>query len=133
MELGSGLLQCDYNNRSQFNYSIHLVSCNFFKLLKVGLPLSKRFLKLSISFTNCAIFHEKLRFEVNYAKSQHRRMSEALQKKWGHLMLLPSSFFFLTVKPPCATTSRKRLPFQNTKIFPVKSLQLEPLVNDHTL
>ena len=62
---------------------IHLVRCNFFKLLKVGLPLSKRFLKLSISFTNCAIFHEKLGFEVNYAKSQHRRISEALQRKWG--------------------------------------------------
>ena len=92
LELGSGLLQCDYNNRSQFYYSIHLVRCNFFKLLKAGLPLSKRFLKLSISFTNCAIFHEKLGFEVNYAKSQHRRISEALQRKWSHLMLFPSSF-----------------------------------------
>ena len=70
------------------------VSSCFFKLLKVGLPLSRRFLKLSISFTNCAIFHEKLRLEVNYAKSQHRRISEALQKKWGHLMPFPSSFFF---------------------------------------
>ena len=92
LELGSGLLQCDYNNRGQFNYNIHLVRCNFFKLLEVGLPLSKMFLKLSIFFTNCAIFHEKLRFEVNYAKSQHRRMSEALHKKWGHLMLFSSSF-----------------------------------------
>ena len=87
-----GLLQCDYNNQSQFNYNIHLVRCNFFKLLKVGLPLGKMFLKLSISFTNYAVFHEKLRFEVNYAKSQHRRMSEALHKRWGHLMLFPSSF-----------------------------------------
>ena len=25
---------------------------------------------------------------------------------------------------------KKRLPIQNTKIFPVKALQLEPLVND---
>ena len=87
-----GLLQCDYNNQGQFNYNIHLVRCNFFKLLKVGLPLGKMFIKLSISFTNYAIFHEKLRFEVNYAKSQHRRMSEALHKRWGHLMLFPSSF-----------------------------------------
>ena len=92
LEVGNGLLQCDYNNRGRFNNNIHLVRCNFFKLLKVGLPLSKSFLKLSISFTNCAIFHEKLRFEVSYAKSQQRRISEALQKTWGHLMLFPSSF-----------------------------------------
>ena len=32
-----------------------------------------------------------------------------------------------------ATTSHKRPPIQNTKIFPVKALQLEPLVNDHLL
>ena len=32
-----------------------------------------------------------------------------------------------------STTSHKRPPIQNTKIFPVKSLQLEPLVNDHLL
>ena len=43
-----------------------------------------------------------------------------------------------TVKPPCATTSRKRpcnsckqWLFQNTKISPVKSLCSEPLVSDH--
>ena len=34
-----------------------------------------------------------------------------------------------TVEPPCATTSHKRPPIQNTKVFPVKALQLEPLVN----
>ena len=38
-----------------------------------------------------------------------------------------------TVEPPCATTSHKRPPIQNTKVFPVKALQLEPLVNDHLL
>ena len=30
-----------------------------------------------------------------------------------------------------ATTPHKRLPIQNTPIFPVKALELEPLVNDH--
>ena len=46
-----------------------------------------------------------------------------------------------TVEPPFVTTSRKRSPpitdklppNQNTKIFPVKDLKLEPLVNDHLL
>ena len=32
-----------------------------------------------------------------------------------------------------ATTSHKRPPIRNTAIFPVKALQLEPLVNDHLL
>ena len=35
-----------------------------------------------------------------------------------------------TVEPPYATTSRKRPPIQNTKMFPIKALQLEPLVDD---
>ena len=30
-----------------------------------------------------------------------------------------------------ATTTHKRPPIQNTKILPVKALQLERLVNDH--
>ena len=34
-----------------------------------------------------------------------------------------------TDKPPCVTTSNKRLPIQNS----VKALQLEPLVNEHLL
>ena len=34
--------------------------------------------------------------------------------------------FVHKVEPPCATTSYKRLPIQNTKTFPVKALQLEP-------
>ena len=38
-----------------------------------------------------------------------------------------------TVEPSCATTSHKRPPIQNTKTFPVKALQLEPLVNNHLL
>ena len=37
------------------------------------------------------------------------------------------------IEPLCATTSRKRPPIQNTKIFPAKALQLEPLVNDHLM
>ena len=32
-----------------------------------------------------------------------------------------------------ATTSHKRPAIQNTKIFPVKALQLEPLLNNHVL
>ena len=36
-----------------------------------------------------------------------------------------------TIEPPWTTSSCKRPPMQNTKIFPVKALQLEPLVNDH--
>jgi len=39
--------------------------------------------------------------------------------------------FVNTVEPPVATTSRKRPVFQNTKSLQVKSLYLEPLVNDH--
>ena len=35
--------------------------------------------------------------------------------------------------PSYATISHKRPLVQNTKIFPVKALQLEPLENDHTL
>ena len=37
-----------------------------------------------------------------------------------------------TIEPPCATISRKheRPPIQNTNFFPVKSQQLEPLVNE---
>ena len=31
------------------------------------------------------------------------------------------------------TTIHKRPPIQNTKLFPVKALQLEPLVKDHLL
>ena len=31
------------------------------------------------------------------------------------------------------TTFHKQLPIRNTKIFPVKALQLEPLVKDHLL
>ena len=38
-----------------------------------------------------------------------------------------------TVEPPFATTSHKQPPVQNTTIFPVKALELEPLVNDHLL
>ena len=43
-----------------------------------------------------------------------------------------------TVEPPCATTfhkttSHKQSPVQNTKIFPVEALPLEPLVKDHLL
>ena len=33
--------------------------------------------------------------------------------------------------PSQATTTYQRPPIQNTKIFPVKALQLERLVNDH--
>ena len=40
----------------------------------------------------------------------------------------------LNVRPPLeATISHKRPLIQNTKFFPVKALQLEPLENDHTL
>ena len=35
-----------------------------------------------------------------------------------------------TVEPQCATTSHKRSPLQNAKIFRIQTLQLEPLVND---
>ena len=38
-----------------------------------------------------------------------------------------------TVEPLCATAAHKQPPIQNTKIFPVKALQLEPLANDHLL
>ena len=38
-----------------------------------------------------------------------------------------------TVKPPCTTAFYKQLSIQNTKIFSVKALQLEPLVNNHLL
>ena len=49
----------------------------------------------------------------------------------GHYREYTSGPKWHTVEPLCATTSRKRLPIQNTKIFPAKALQLEPLVNDH--
>ena len=39
--------------------------------------------------------------------------------------------FASTLEPQCAATAQKRPPIQNTKHFPVKALQLEPLVNDH--
>ena len=35
-----------------------------------------------------------------------------------------------TVEPPCAITSPKRSLLQKAKIFPIQTLQLEPLVND---
>ena len=38
-----------------------------------------------------------------------------------------------TVEPPCANTSRKRPPIQNTKNFPLEALQMELLVNDQLL
>ena len=47
------------------------------------------------------------------------------------IVTIVSPNFASTVEPPCATTSHKRPPIQNTKLFPVKALQLEPLVNDH--
>ena len=40
---------------------------------------------------------------------------------------------YIVVEPPWVTTFRKRPSNQNTKTFPVKALQLEPLVNDHLL
>ena len=50
--------------------------------------------------------------------------------------LWKASYKCNTVEPPCATTNRKRpppisdhAPIQNTKTFPVKALQLEPLVS----
>ena len=48
-------------------------------------------------------------------------------------MKYPKGRFNNTDEPPRATTSRKGPPIQNTKTFPVKALQLEPLVNDHLL
>ena len=39
--------------------------------------------------------------------------------------------FASTLEPQYAATAQKRPPIQNTKHFPVKALQLEPLVNDH--
>ena len=91
LEVGSGLLQCDYNNRGQFNYNIHLVKCNFFKSLKVGLPLSKS-LKLSISFTNCAIFTKRCDLRSIMRNCNIAEYQKLCKKKWGHLMLFPSSF-----------------------------------------
>ena len=38
-----------------------------------------------------------------------------------------------TVEPLCATAAHKQPPIQNTKIFSVKALQLEPLANNHLL
>ena len=41
--------------------------------------------------------------------------------------------FYCMDEPASATTSRKRPPIHNTKFFPVKASQLEPLVYDHLL
>ena len=50
-----------------------------------------------------------------------------------YFRFIPWFIFEHTVEPPCAITSRKRPPIQNTKIFLVKAFDLEPLVNDHLL
>ena len=55
------------------------------------------------------------------------------KKKPSARVVLNGTIFFCTVEPPCATTSRKWPSIQNTKTFPVKALQLEPLVNYHLL
>lgn len=53
-------------------------------MLKLSWNLSKKrifpssFLEFCLSYAICEELCEKLRFEVNYAKSQHRRISEAL-------------------------------------------------------
>ena len=57
-------------------------------------------------------------------------------KQWAQLKRCKCFCLFsvvCTVEPPCATTFRTQPPTQNTKTFPVKALQLEPLENDHLL
>ncbi|CAH3150520.1 unnamed protein product [Porites lobata] len=61
------------------------------------------------------------------------QVRRAVKETLRRLAFLNGTIFFCTVEPPCATTSRKRPSIQNTKTFPVKALQLEPLVNDHLL
>ena len=62
---------------------------------------------------------------------QKRKRSNTKQKVPRKLRENPESQYL--AEPPCATTSHKRPPGKNTKIFPVKALQLEPLVNDNPL
>ena len=54
-----------------------------------------------------------------------------------HLLIISpnikTKIFHYTVKPPSVTTSHKRKPIQNAKIFPVKAFHLEPLVSKHLL
>ena len=53
--------------------------------------------------------------------------------------MVPEIWHSNAVEPPSATTPRKRPPpisdrqSKTAKIFPVKALQLKPLVNDHLL
>ena len=57
-------------------------------------------------------------------------------KQWAQLKRCKCFCLFsvvCTVEPPCVTTFRKQPPTQNTKTFPVKASQLEPLENDHPL
>ena len=43
--------------------------------------------------------------------------------------MLTTFIFLYPFEPPFATTSQKRPPVLNSKSFPFKALQLEPLVN----
>ena len=57
----------------------------------------------------------------------HKWASQAPLSWFGDIVCLVSLH---TVAPLCETTSQKPPPIQNTKILPVKSLQLQPLVSD---
>ena len=57
----------------------------------------------------------------------HKWASQAPLSWFGDRVCLVSLH---TVAPLCETTSQKPPPIQNTKILPVKSLQLQPLVSD---
>ena len=77
----------------------------------------------------------KAEFQVPYCLLKYKFLLEEYRKKSP--VASPSLYHVgleITVEPPCATTSHKQPPIQNTKIFPVtQALQFEPLVNDHLL
>lgn len=62
-------------------------------------------------------------------KQKHGRSANDFRKKTSATAVRMGEYS--TVKPLCATTSRKLPPIQNTKIFPPQHLYLEPPENDH--
>ena len=74
--------------------------------------------------------------ETSGSVAKCRLFSQAIFVAYFSVPLMPGiicSRLRDTVEPTCTTSSCKRPPMQKTKIFPVKALQLEPLVNDHLL
>ena len=84
----------------------------------------------------CARFSDVICRGTSGSVAKCRLFSQAIFVAYFSVPLMAGiicSRFRDTIEPPWTTSSRKQLPIQNTKIFSVNALQLEPLANDDLL